>query len=190
MELNDAAIDRLLDGLMMTAKYQREKIPYSRDEAFTNVLVFIGPNGEAVTQPITWADENEKYMRMQAVSIVAKEMLCRAVVLVTDTRWTNADDLHAFLGIPSVAEMGLKEWGKHYSRILRERFDGQIKNMPHEYWHEAICVVMKGPEFKGKIPTRMAEYERGPNDRVRWVAPKPGSSFETGHFNLLPDWWC
>jgi hypothetical protein len=189
MVLDDKKIDDLLNGLMLMAKQNRANIPYSKDEAFAQVLMFLGPNFETVFAPAMWNNEAEKYTVMRGVSKMAKELLCRAVVLITDTRWTNTNEVDQFLGLPPVTEIGVEAWGKRYSRILTEKYDGQIKNLPRQYWHEAIVIVMKGPEFKGKIPMRFAEYERGPNDSIHWVK---SVGVETGaaHFNLLPDWWC
>jgi hypothetical protein len=61
--------------------------------------------------------------------------------------------------------------------------------MPRQCWHEAIVVVAKGPEFKGKIPMRMARYERGHGDTIHWLPPMKDNEYGASEFNLLPDWW-
>jgi hypothetical protein len=102
---------------------------------------------------------------------------------------TTAPEVAPFLGLPPLEEIGVEAWGKLYSRALTERYDGQIKNLPRQYWKEALCIVMKGPELHGKIPMRMAQYERGPNDSIHWLPTKSGDEYGAFHFNLLPDWW-
>jgi hypothetical protein len=191
MVLDDKKIDDLLNGLMLMAKQNRANIPYSKDDAFAQVLVFLGPNFETAFAPAMWNNEAEKYHVMRGVSEVAKQMLCRAVVLISDTRWTNNLEVAEFLGLPPLKEIGLEAWGKQYSRILSEKYDGQLKNLPRQYWHEAIVIIMKGPELKGKIPMRLAEYERGPNDSIHWIATtEVNEDRGAAKFNLLPDWWC
>jgi hypothetical protein len=150
----------------------------------------LGPNFETASIPAIWKNEEEKYHVMRGVSYTAKKSLCRAVILISDTRWTTATpELAEFLGIPPLDEIGVEAWGKRYSRAITERFDGQLKNLPRQFWQEAIVIVMKGPELHGKIPLRMAQYERGPNDSIHWLPMKQDDDARAMHFNLLPDWW-
>jgi hypothetical protein len=189
MELDEKKAYELIDSLMLKAKDERMKIPYSQEEGFPQCVLAIGPNFEAASFPAMWRNEQEKYHVMRVVSDVAKDTFSRAVVLVTDTRWTTNEEVQDFLGIKSISEIGLEAWQKQYRRILTEKYDGQVKNLPRQYWHEAIVVIMKGPELKGKIPMRIALYERGENDAIRWLLPKKGTEYGASHFNLLPDWW-
>jgi hypothetical protein len=190
MELDEKKINELLDAIMLKARDNRTQIPYSREDSFPQCVLFIGPNFEPAAQPVTWRNEDEKYHMMRGVSEVAKEMLCRAIILVTDTRWTNSDEVQQVLGIKPIKEIGLEEWRKQYSHIVTTKYGGYLKNMPRQCWHEAILVVAKGPEFKGKIPMRMARYERGHGDTIHWLPPmKPEDEYRASEFNLLPDWW-
>jgi hypothetical protein len=188
MELNQTA-DNLLNALILKAKDQRMKIPYSQEEGFTQSVLAIGQNFDVATLPVTWRNEAEKYHVMRVVSDVAKDALCRAIILISDVRWTQSNEVQDFLGIKPVEEIGHQEWQKQYRRILTAKFDGQLKNLPRRCWHEAIVVVMKGPEFKGKIPMRMARYERGHGDTIHWLPQLKDEEYGAAEFNLLPDWW-
>jgi hypothetical protein len=189
MLLDDKTIDGILNDLMIEAKRNREKIPHSREDGFAQALVFVGPNLEIASAPALWRDEREKYAMMRAVSETAKQVLCRAVILISDTRWIDADKVQDFLGIKPIAEIGVEAWQKEYRRILTEKFDGQIRNLPRPLWSEAILIVMKGPELKGKIPSVMARYEAGPGDTIRWIPTLANTEQHTAKFDLLPDWW-
>lgn len=188
MELTQEKIDELLDTLMLVAKQQRAKIPHSNVDGFAQAIVFLGPNLEPASHPITWRDEREKYAKMRAVSRVAQEMFCQAIVLITDVRWVSNEKAEKFLGLPKLEEVGLDKWGDLYKREITKRYKGYVGNAPAELYSEAIMVIMKGPRLKG-VPTRTAQYEKGPNDSIRWL-PKADVVGETMRFNLLPDWWC
>jgi hypothetical protein len=188
MELTQKKIDELLDKLLMIAKDQRSAVPYSKVDGFAQALVFLGPNLEPAAHEARWRNESEKYALMRAVSEVAKKMLCQAVVLITDVRWVSNEKAEKMLGLPPLKEIGLEKWGELYKREVTKRYKGYLGNAPPELYNEAIMVIMKGPRLKG-VPTRTAQYEKGPNDSIRWL-PKIDVEGETTHFNLLPDWWC
>lgn len=188
MELTPEKIDGILDTLMLVAKQKRAEIPYSNVDGFAQAIVFLGPNFEIDSHPITWRTEPEKYAKMRAVSKVAQEMFCQAVILVSDVRWVDSDKAAKFLGIPTHQEVGLEKWQDLYKREITKRYKGYLGNAPAELYSEAIMVIMKGPRLKG-VPTRTAQYEKGPNDSIRWL-PKADVVGETMRFNLLPDWWC
>lgn len=180
-----AKINGLLQKLMLAAQLQRSKIPYSEIDSFTNMLVFLGPNLEPATQSITWANENEKYAKMRAVSRVAKEMFCTAVILISDTRWVEDQKIAPLLGIPTAEEVGGERFQELYSKAIAERFKGYVGNMPPEWYSEAIIVVAKGPTCG--ILSQFAPYEKGPNDGIHWL--KSDAKIAQQRFNLLPDWW-
>lgn len=188
MELNEEKIDEILDAMMLIAKQRRAEIPYSKTDSFPQQLLFLGPNLEVGTVPITWCDESEKYTKMRAVSQVAQEMFCQAVILITDVRWVESVKASKLLGLPQLEEVGLEKWQKLYRREITKRYEGYLGNAPAELYSEAVMAVMKGPKLKG-IPTRFAVYEKGENDSIRWL-PKKKVSESTMSFNLLPDWWC
>jgi hypothetical protein len=190
--LNDARVDALLNGMMLTAKYNREQIGYDDEERFMPVALLLGQHFETTIIPCNWRDEREKYALMGGVSEYAKKHFIRAVVLITDTRWTVPKDVTPILGLPPFEEVGLDIWKSRYSKALNQPpYNGQIKNLPRHCWHEAVMVIMKAPELKGKIPSRFAQYERGPNNTIHWLSPDRSQPKDdrTIHFNLLPDWW-
>ena len=186
MELTPEKIKQLLNLLLMEAKRERASIPYSKIDSFPNAVVFLGPNLEPVTLPVTWKDEEEKYAKMEAVSKVAKELFCQAVALISDTRWVEEANAVKVLGIPSTAEVGLEAFQDNYKRVVNERYGGYLGNAPKELYCEAVMIAMKGPRLNGPQVLH-APYEQGPHDSIRWT----GQPYElrTHHFNLVPDWW-
>jgi hypothetical protein len=187
MELTPEKARELMNVLMLEAKRQRANIPYSQTDGFPQAIVFIGPNLEPASVPITWSNENEKWHKMKAVSKTAQDMLCQAVALVSDTRWVEEDRIVKLLGIPPLAEIGLEKFKEMYSHIIGERFGGYLGNAPKELFTEAIMIAMKGPRLNGPQAI-FAPYEQGAKDSIRWLPPI--KEHGTHHFNLLPDWWC
>ena len=180
-DINDA-----LDAWMKVAKKQREAIPYSQDENFPNILIVLGPHLELATFPVTWESHREKYYIMKAWSEAAKVAKAHAVALVSDTRWTESDDLAAYFKIPDVEQLGLEEFRKRYNEILwKPPYNGEVKNLPRHLWKEAIVIAVKGPTVK--LQTRMARYVEGPRDSIEWLGNAP--EMEAARFDLLPDWW-
>lgn len=178
--------EQILDELLEVAKMRRASIPYSQNEGMEQLLVFVGPHGELETQNMTWSDEREKYAKMRAVSQLAKELLCAAIVMISDTRWTKSDKFGAYFHLPPISEIGFEGWQKEYKTILNGIYGGLIKNLPRELWSEAILIVIKGP----RIPcqSRMAAYIEGPNDSIQFIETE-GLDYDKVKFNLLPDWW-
>lgn len=179
-------IGQVLDVTLQRAKSEREAIPYSRQDAFANVIIILGPAFQVATMPGRWSNEEEKYRLMRAVSKTANDVLAMAVILVTDTRWVEGDKVAPLLGIPTIEEVGLDKWQKLYRAEIQKRFKGYLGNMPQEWYSEAIVVIGKGPGI-GTLD-RFAPYEKGPNDSIQWL---PSELEHTAvQFNLLPDWWC
>lgn len=185
MELKNKIGD-LLDKIMELAKKQREGVPYSHTDAVNPIILAIGPTLQPAIIPVKWRDEVEKRIMMRAVSKVAQEMLCTAVVLVSDVRWIQSDKIAPRLGIPTLEEVGLEQWQKLYSDALYKKFKGYVGNMPADWYSEAMMVIAKGPTI-GTME-RMAVYEKGPNDSIKWLLEEKNLS--NSQFNLLPDWWC
>ena len=179
-------IGLILDVTLERAKINRAQIPYSKVDAFPNAIILLGPSFEVAATPVTWRNEAEKYARMRVVSQTAKETLSMAVILVTDTRFTEADKVAPLMGLPKLDDVGLEKWSELYKQEMHKRFKGYAGNMPAEWYSEAIMVVAKGPGIG--IITRSAEYEKGENDSIKWVTRH--TSLQAQHFNLLPDWWC
>lgn len=181
--MNDA-----LDKWMAVAKKIRSDIPYSRDEAYPNTLIVIGPNFEVVTFPVTWENNAEKQAKMKAWSHAAREGNAHAVAFISDTRWTESDKFGEYFHIPNVKELGLEEYRKRYREILwKPPYNGEVKRLPRHLWNEAIVIAVKGPTIE--LETRMARYVEGPRDTITWLQTPPGEEFRAGGFDLLPDWW-
>jgi hypothetical protein len=188
MELTEERIGLMLDRFLDIAKDQRSRIPYSKDEHFPSLVILLGPFNEMTTIPAHWSNDTEKQRYFKAVSYAAQKTLTAAVALISDTRSVKGDDkFSAFLGIPTLEEMGIEAWHEEYTRIMHQRFKGEVKNLPREYWTDSVLVVMKGPGIKPVA--RMQNYGPGPNDSILW-GEQSTERDRCHHFNLLPDWWC
>jgi hypothetical protein len=187
MELTPEKVQELLEEFLRIAKQTREKIPFSETDGFPAAIIFLGPNLEPASHPISWHTEQEKYRKMKAVSEVARQMFCQAVALISDTRWVQEKDAVRVLGIPSIAEVGLEKYLDNYRRVVKERYAGYLGNAPKELFTDAIIVAMKGPRLDGPKQAS-ASYKEGPQDSIRWLGPI--TEEKIAHFNLLPDWWC
>jgi hypothetical protein len=188
MELTPEKVRELMNALLLKAKQNRAAIPYSKTDAFPNAVVFLGPNLEPASTPITWRDEREKYAKMEAVSKTARDMFCQAVALISDSRWVEEANAVKVLGIPSREEVGMDKYLENYRRVITERYGGYLGNAPKELFTEAIMIAMKGPRMNGPQVVS-APYDKGPNDSIHWL-PALTVSRMTHHFDLLPDWWC
>jgi hypothetical protein len=187
MELTPEKVRQMLNILLLEAKRQRSNIPYSKIDSFPNAVVFLGPNIEPVSMPVTWRDEREKYAKMEAVSKTAKAMLCQAVALISDTRWADEERITELLGIRPTAEIGVEAFQEEYKRVVHERYGGYLGNAPKGLYSEAVMIAMKGPRLNGP-QVLQARYEEGPKDTIRWTGQP--EKLDTLHFNLVPDWWC
>jgi hypothetical protein len=179
-------VEQILDELLEAAKQRRASIPHSESEGMEQMIVFIGPNGEIGTQAMKWNDEREKYATMRAVSKVAKEMFCTAIVMISDTRFVDSDKFGSYFHMPPIIDIGVSAWQKEYKTILNGIYGGLIKNLPRELWTEAVLTVIKGP----RIPcqSRLAPYVEGPNDSIKFIDSEDLPKDST-RFDLLPDWW-
>lgn len=189
MELTEEKIQELLKKMADIGKDARNRVAYSNTDGVAQVVIMLGPNLEPATIPMTWKNEKEKWAKMRAISEVAKDTFCQAVVLIIDTRWIDEDGIRRLCNIPPIEEMGLKAFQEAYHKVLKEKYKGYLGNVPPQYWQEAICVLMKGP----RVGTRslMLFYTKGFDDKVRWLKEeeKPMGKVTEIQFNLIPAWW-
>ena len=179
-------VEQVLDELLEAAKRRRASIPYSENEGMEQTIVFVGPTGQVGSVPLTWSDEREKYAKMKAVSQVAKDTFCAAIVMISDTRFVQSEKFEKYFHLAPVSETGFEGFQKEYITILNGIYGGLVKNLPRELWTEAVVVVIKGPLIPAR--NRMAAYIEGPNDSIQFIETKDMKSDGT-KFNLLPDWW-
>jgi predicted SpoU family rRNA methylase len=180
-------VSATLDALLIQAKKTRASYRYSEDEKMMNTLIVIGPDDERAVFPVGWRDEREKRIKMDSFAHAARQLQAQAIVLISDTRWTMSDIFALHFGLTSIEESNVEEFRKRYSTILNTMFDGQIKNLPREMWNEAVMVAIKGPGIEPQ--TRMASYNKGPNDDVVFTGDNPHSEMGRMQINIIPDWW-
>jgi hypothetical protein len=124
---------------------------------------------------------------MWALSATARITKAPAVLMISDCRWAHSDKLVPVMGLPSIEKDGIEKFQDEYHRVLAAKYGGQIKNLPHECWSEALVVVAKGPELP--VTTRHAPYEEGPGDSIRWLPPDAMPTPGVELWPMLPDWW-
>ncbi len=182
----EKVIDDLMEALLQKAKQRRESYGYSGDEKFVQVAVLIKPDLEPVAMPVPFTNESEKRRSMWALAATARITRAPAVLLITDARWAQSDKLIPALGLPVIdGQESLDKFQEEYHRILKEKYDGQIKNLPRECWSEAVLVVAKGPDLKPIA--RLAPYEEGPGDSIRWLPEDLPEGIQ--EWPMLEDWW-
>jgi hypothetical protein len=177
-------VKQLLDKLMMVAKDDRARLPYSDEEGFTPKLIFIGADDSIAVAAVGWNNERDKYAMLERAAEVARLTFAQAIVLVSDTRWITSDVFCAHFKIDPATVADVKAYQKVYLDILRQH-DGQLKNLPRHLWNEAISVVLKGPMCGSH--TRMAPYQKGPGDKVQYL-PSDDREKKT-EIHLIPEWW-
>jgi hypothetical protein len=183
----DKMIHDMMDALLEKAKATRESYQYSGDEKFVQVAVLIKPDLEPVVMPLAFRNEAEKRKNMRALSLTARLVKAPAVLMVSETRWAHSDKLIPLLGLSPITDHASAEkFEDDYVRILREKYNGELKNLPRECWSEAVVVVAKGPELP--VVTRFAPYEEGPGDSIRWL-PEDVLTDKAEQWPMLPDWW-
>lgn len=179
-------VTKLLEVTLAQAKQERAAWRYSEDEKMGNTCIAIGPEGQASAVPLRWRNNDEKHFKMKALAKAARACRTQAIVLVSDTRWLKADIFALHFGLPQPAECGLENFQQRYLAIMATMFDGQIKNLPHELWNEAVIAAIKGPAIKPQV--RMASYCQGPNDEVVYTTGMDDKGDEA-FLNIIPDWW-
>jgi hypothetical protein len=127
------------------------------------------------------------------LSDVARELLFFAVrafragnlpaaLIQSDARQLKMHEFCTYFGLPK--DMSIEDSVEQTNRILRERFDGSIGNLPSEVWSDCIITVVKGPKI---LPFLVCTaYHGGTNGEVVFEETMEN---DTGEFNVLPDWW-
>lgn len=192
--LDTKTTNDLLNKMLIVAREDRARKPYSQDESFVPKIMFVGPNDETCIAPITWRNEDEKYAKMAAAADTARRMCAQAIVLVSDTRWLKSDKFNEHFKIEGptvpITDRSIREYQSRYLDILREH-GGQMKNLPRHLWSEAVMVAMKGPRCG--THSILAPYTKGPGDKVQYLAPEEprlgGGADWKQRMNLIPAWW-
>ena len=186
MELKDR-IGAILDKTLELAKTFRAEKPYSAE--FSQTVIMLGPTLEVATVPMTWATEREKFQKFRILSETAKRSLATAIILIADARSVEEETICEKLGIRPVKEIGLEEFQRQYTKIRTERYDGDARNFPPDWYTDLIMTIAKGPTIP--VMFRAAYYTKGDRDSIKWLEPTEKQKSPTQElFNLIPDWWC
>jgi hypothetical protein len=189
MELTQERIDEMMKHAAEVGKGNRERLGYSNDN-FVPVAVIVGPHCEEAVMSIRHRNNDEKRIKMAALSAAAKDAGAIAILMVNDARWAHADKFGEYFHLPPIEEIGVEKWGREYLSILNGVYGGSLGNCPREVWEEALCVSIKGPAVEPQM--LFLRYEKGPGDTVKWldgadtIADKDAVAVK---INILPDWW-
>jgi hypothetical protein len=178
----------LMQTLLDRARSIRAQYKYSEDEKMMPCALILRPDGDSVVIPLPFRDSDEKRQMMRVIAEGARKLQAVAVAVVSDTRWVKSEDFCRYFKIDPPTRETISQFKTAYHATLR-RYGGHVKNLPREVWHEAVCVMVKGPE----IPTDniMETYIEGPNDTVRFIPTplKDRSEDWRAEADLIPDWW-
>lgn len=88
-------------------------------------------------------NNDEKRIKMAALSAAAKDAGAIAILMVNDARWAHADKFGEYFHLPPIEEIGVEKWGREYLSIINGVYGGSLGNCPREVWEEALCVSIK-----------------------------------------------
>jgi len=105
-----------------------------------------------------------------------------AVLTQADGMELRSENFCVYFGIQ--AALAPEKFYEEYNRILNERFDGTMANLPAQLWCETVVTAIKGPKTE---PTLIhTVYRRTPDGEIELGATEERyTAFES----VLPDWW-
>ncbi len=116
------------------------------------------------------------------VVVVFRKVKMPAALIQSDARQANMSDIAVLFGMQ--AGLGIEEMGREYLRILKDRFDGTMENLPPEVWKDTIITAIKGPRV---LPFAICTpYHVGERGEVVYEETIERSG---GVWGMLPDWW-
>ena len=105
-----------------------------------------------------------------------------AALVQSDARAVHGDKFAKYFGVSE--KLSIREYEEEYSRILTEKFDGTVANLPQELWIDALVTCIKGPKI---MPVNfMTFYEKNAKGKIEF---EPAKEQPGAEINFLPDWW-
>ncbi len=164
-------------GLVERAKggYEHGRIPFT--------LIPFRANGtpmKPIMDPGGLSDEG-RHMLKRLPALFAL-MNVSAALIQSDSMFVQSPKFTEYFGLsPSLS---LDAYSDEFRRILDEKFEGTMANLPRELWRDAIFTCVKGP----KVPMLMISHTFKPDadGRVIYEPYYESANFEA---NILPDWW-
>jgi hypothetical protein len=185
MELSEERISGILKETLEVAKMFKEQRGYRKD--FQNIVLAFSPELEVATVPVSWRNNVEKRVLMQALAKTARDTKAVAIAMVTDARWLRTEDFAEYFHLPKPGAIPNEEWLDKYHEILNGMYGGSFEYLPKEVVNESLLVAIKGPAIQPR--TLSAPYTEGPNDTIKWVEGELHHEDATAKIGIIPDWW-
>ena len=113
---------------------------------------------------------------------IFSEIHLPAALVQSDAMAVDGSKFAKYFGLAE--KIPFKEYEKEYIRILAERFDGTVANLPRELWVDALVTSIKGPQI---MPANfMTFYEKNAKGKIEFA---PTEERPAAAVNFLPDWW-
>jgi len=120
-------------------------------------------------------------LRMTTQSVFS-EIHLPAALVQSDAMAVDGAKFAKYFGLTE--KLSIREYEKEYIRILTERFDGTMANLPRALWTDALVTSIKGPQI---MPVNfMTFYEKNAKGKIEFGPTKENPAAEV---NFVPDWW-
>jgi hypothetical protein len=106
----------------------------------------------------------------------------QVALMQSDARAVNREKFASYFGISR--KIPNEEYVKEYTRILHEKFEDTVANLPSELWADILITCVKGPLV---MPLSfITYYQKSTEGKIEFQPAKEEAQFSLG---LLPDWW-
>jgi hypothetical protein len=106
----------------------------------------------------------------------------QVALMQSDARAVDGHKFASLFGISK--EISVEEYEKEYTRILHEKFEDTVANLPSELWADILITCIKGPLV---MPISfITYYQKSTEGKIELEPVKEEAQFSLG---LLPDWW-
>ena len=106
----------------------------------------------------------------------------QAALMQSDARAVDGRKFAAYFGISK--GISVEEYKKEYTRILHEKFEDTVANLPSELWADILITCIKGPLV---MPISFVTYyKKSAEGKIEAEPVKEETQFA---LDMLPDWW-
>jgi len=127
-------------------------------------------------------DDAARAILKTMVPLTFSEMHLQAALMQSDARAVNGAKFSSYFGISW--KIPKKEYIKKYNRILHEKFEGTVANLPQELWTDILITCIKGPLV---MPISFVTYyKKSAEGKIEAEPIKEETQFV---LDMLPDWW-
>jgi hypothetical protein len=145
--------------------YSHDGTPYMKDLVLQNGI-----------------DDASRTILKTVVPYTFSEIHLQVALMQSDARAVDGHKFARYFGISE--NILVKEYKKEYSRILHEKFEDSVVNLPSELWADILITCIKGPLV---MPLSFITfYQKSAEGKIEFQPVKEETQFSLG---MLPDWW-